>query len=656
MLVRQKIIAATAMTCIAIIMIATLAYIIAADRVGKEQLAPQMSRLFANLINQQLQTDHASIEDLKAFTSQLVNHYQIQEIALYNEQQERVVYSCSNACDRNLPIKYSDQFQPGNTTFSYDFIASATTPPLKLIIEIDVDLPGFFIVDTIITALFITSVSSLLVFLLYNATRHWQKQPFTRLLQTIENIRANPSDKIRFETNDADTARLSEALNLMIKRNEEREESFFQAKEKAESARIRAIRLSNETRHINEKLAQEITIRRSVENQLQHTQNFLDSIIDSMPSGLFAVDAHGHIIQCNKQAADWLNTNPEPLTGQLLTQFFPDIKQFPTLLKECHQHHLVKKIERCFLEFPSLSFPADIVIYPLKNQGLDGLVVRIDDIDQRQKMEEIIVQTEKMKSVGGLAAGMAHEINNPLGAILQGVQNIQRRVQADNQVNKQTAEQYQLNLTDMNQYLEQRQVLQFLNNIQDAGKRAASIVSNMLQFSRGTQQSLSRIGVADLLERTITIAQSDLDLKLIAIKLNCQPENLMMSCIPSEIEQVILNILQNAAHAMLNTDIATDPIIDIEAALDGQHIVISIKDNGPGMDEETSRRIFEPFYTTKDIGDGTGLGLSVSYFIITAHHQGQLNVITRPGAGANFVIRLPAEPITKSAQLEYYSS
>jgi len=283
-------------------------------------------------------------------------------------------------------------------------------------------------------------------------------------------------------------------------------------------------------------------------------------------------------------------------------------------------------------------------------------VVRIDDIDQRQKMEEIIVQTEKMKSVGGLAAGMAHEINNPLGAILQGVQNIQRRVQADNQVNQQTAAQYQLNLTDMNQYLEQRQVLQFLNNIQDAGKRAASIVSNMLQFSRGTQQSLTRIGVADLLERTITIAQSDLDLKLIAIKLNCQPENLMMSCIPSEIEQVILNILQNAAHAMLNTDTPTDPIIDIEAALEGQHIVISIKDNGPGMDEETSRRIFEPFYTTKDIGDGTGLGLSVSYFIITAHHQGQLNVITRPGAGADFVIRLPAEPITKSAQLEYYSN
>lgn len=656
MLVRQKIITATAMTCIAIVLIATLAYIIAADRVGKEQLAPQMSRLFANLISQQLQTDSASIEDLKAFTSQLVNHYQIQEIALYNPQQERIIYSCNNACDRNLPIKFTDQFEADTTTFSYDIIGKADQQALKLIIEIDIDLPGFFLVDTIITALFIASVSSLLVFLLSNATRHWQKQPFTRLLHTIESIRANPSARVRFETNDADTARLSDALNQMIERNEEREESFFQAKEKAESARIRAIRLSNETRHINEKLAQEITIRRSVENQLQHTQNFLDSIIDSMPSGLFAVDAGGHIIQCNKQAADWLNTNPEPLTGQLLARFFPDIQQFPVLLQQCHQSHEVRKIERCYLQFPAQSFPADIVIYPLKHQGLDGLVVRIDDIDQRQKMEEIIVQTEKMKSVGGLAAGMAHEINNPLGAILQGVQNIQRRVQADNQVNQQIAEQHQLDLSNMQDYLEQRQVLQFLNNIQDAGKRAASIVSNMLQFSRGSQQSLSSIGVADLLERTVSIAQSDLDLKQIQLNIHCQPQDLILNCIPSEIEQVILNILQNAAHAMLTADEVQAPAIDIQAGIEQDQIVISISDNGPGMDETTSRRIFEPFYTTKDIGDGTGLGLSVSYFIITAHHQGQLNVITRPGEGAKFIIRLPEKPIEKSSQLEYYSS
>ena len=323
MLVRQKVITATAITCAAIVLIATSAYIFAVDRIGKEQLAPQISHLFSSLISQQLQNDNISLSQLKIFTNQLVNHYQVQEIAIYNHHNERLIYSCSSACERALPIRFSDKFAPRKTSFSYDLVSQESGQPLKLIIEVDLDLPGFFLVDTIITALFIVSLSSLLIFLLYNSIRHWQRQPFQRLLQTIDSIRSQTTEKVRFETTDADTARLSHALNEMIERNEEREESFVQAKEKAESARIRAIRLSNETRHINEKLAQEITIRRSVENQLQHTQNFLDSIIDSMPSGLFAVDNNGHIIQCNKQAADWLNTNPEPLTGQLLARFFP---------------------------------------------------------------------------------------------------------------------------------------------------------------------------------------------------------------------------------------------------------------------------------------------------------------------------------------------
>ena len=646
MLVRQKIIAATAATWGAIVVLATFAYILSADRIGRQHLAPEISRIFANVLQHQI--EHAPNDTMatKSLAKTLADHYQIQEIAIYNQAHERIIYVCSNGCLRSLPKRYHDELLLDDALFFYDLEVPKQNHSRRLVIETEQSTPRFFYMDTIISSLFVYSVSTLLIFFLYNTIRHWQKQPFIRLLRTIEEIQSEPDDKIRFETNDADTANLCEALNDMIGQNEERERSVVQAREKAESARIRAIRLSNETRHINEKLAQEITIRRSVENQLKHTQNFLDSIIDSMPSALFAVDSNGFIQQCNKQAAEWLASRPEPLSGQRLAKFFESVEDFEMLLSRCHMAHEVQKLERVVLALPAETFVADVVIYPLKDPDLTGLVVRIDDIRQRQQMEEIIVQTEKMRSVGGLAAGMAHEINNPLGAILQGVQNIQRRIAPENDRNLEVAKDHGLDMDAMYDYLQERQVTQFIGNIQDAGKRAASIVSNMLQFSRGNSQTLVESSASDLLERTLNIAHSDLDLRKIAVTVSIPNDLPMISCIPSEMEQVLLNILQNAAHAMVHAEPATElPRIDVEVSTTNEYLIISIKDNGPGMDDETSRKIFEPFFTTKDIGAGTGLGLSVSYFIITAHHRGQLSVDTAPNMGACFTIKLPLRPL-----------
>ena len=310
----------------------------------------------------------------------------------------------------------------------------------------------------------------------------------------------------------------------------------------------------------------------------------------------------------------------------------------------------VKKIERLKLSLPIGNFPADITLYPLKDNNLKGLVIRIDDISQREKMEEVIMQTEKMKSVGGLAAGMAHEINNPLGAILQGIQNIQRRINVDNEKNQEIASIHHLDLKAMNGYLEQRQIIKFINNIQDAGQRAASIVSNMLQFSRGNQQQLSPTLIKDLIERSLNLARADLELKNISIHLSDIDDSLLFHCIPSEIEQVILNLLQNSAQAFSNfqpphPDKNWKPKIHLSAMQDHNHTYIKVKDNGPGMSKEVRRRIFEPFFTTKDIGAGTGLGLSVSYFIITAHHHGQLDIESKLDEGACFTLKIPNQPL-----------
>lgn len=650
MLIRQKIITATLITCIFITLLAVFSYIAAADRVGREQLAPEISRAYADIFQLQVLQGPGDTLALKALASSMVQHYQVKEIALYNAEKERIIYECTYTCVRDLPTTFNDKATFPETRFNYFLSTKNPDEHLRLSIETDIRLPRFFYADTLSSTLFVVSIATLVLFFLYNFIRYWQRFPYKNLLNTIQNIQAKPDDKIRFTLEDADTTHLSHALNDMIIINEDREKILKKEKEKAESARVRAIRLSNETRQTNEKLAQEITIRRSIETQLTHTRSFLDNIIDSMPSALFTLDHRGYIIQCNQQASEWLATEREPLVGKRLSQYI-DMFNHINIQFTHNEQPEIKKIERVRLNLPIGEFPADITIYPLKDKNLTGLVIRIDDISQRERMEEVIMQTEKMKSVGGLAAGMAHEINNPLGAILQGIQNIQRRINPEQEMNKESAEKFNLDLHAMNHYLEDRKISMFINNIQDAGQRAASIVSNMLQFSRGNQKSLSHTSLQDLLARALEIAQADLELKSIDIDFPEVDSSIILQCIPSELEQVILNLLQNAAQALLEYqkskrfDSQWKPIIQILTEKNRDNIIIKVKDNGPGMDDNIRRRIFEPFFTTKDVGSGTGLGLSVSYFIITAHHQGQLDVESKLGEGACFIIKLPNQSI-----------
>jgi len=248
--------------------------------------------------------------------------------------------------------------------------------------------------------------------------------------------------------------------------------------------------------------------------------------------------------------------------------------------------------------------------------------------------------------VGGLAAGMAHEINNPLGAILQGSQNILRRITPDMPQNRAVAEAIGIDLDRLNRYLEQRRVLHFLEGIREAGARAAKIVADMLSFSRRSESRFAPVDLEDLLETVLRLAASDYDLKKkydfkrIAIQRDYDPTLRLVYCDKTEIEQVILNLLKNAAQAMAE-DSAPFPTITLRTLREPHYVLIEVIDNGPGMDEKTLKRIFEPFFTTKEVGSGTGLGLSVSYFIVTEQHRGKLAVASKPGQGACFSIRLP---------------
>ncbi|MET0025446.1 MAG: transporter substrate-binding domain-containing protein [Sedimenticola sp.] len=273
----------------------------------------------------------------------------------------------------------------------------------------------------------------------------------------------------------------------------------------------------------------------------------------------------------------------------------------------------------------------------------------VHDITDRKRMESTMVQTEKMMSVGGLAAGMAHELNNPLGGILHGLQNMRRRLSPEFEKNLEIAGGLGLDLERVERYLEQRGILGFLDGIEDAGERASAIVRNMLQFSRKSKIEMEKTDLAQLMEQTLELAAVDYDLKKrfdfrkIEVVRELDPGVPAVSCVASEIQQVLLNLLRNAAHAFSQApdELQTTPRIVIRLARESDRVVIEVEDNGPGMDDKTRKRVFEPFFTTRPPGEGTGLGLSVSYFIICDEHGGEMRVESAPGQGSRFIIGLP---------------
>ena len=245
---------------------------------------------------------------------------------------------------------------------------------------------------------------------------------------------------------------------------------------------------------------------------------------------------------------------------------------------------------------------------------------------------------------------MAHEINNPLGGIIQGIQNVIRRISPDIPANIKAAEKAGCTLSSIHTYMEARKIIKTLEGITESGIRAAKIVSGMLEFSRKSDSRKSPCDLRELMNKAEILATQDYDLskkydfKKIKIIKQYDDNVCLTNCTETEIEQVFLNLLRNSAQAMAEWDeMPNPPEISIKIKNCGDIILCSISDNGPGMSETTRKRVFEPFYTTKSPGSGTGLGLSVSYFIITQNHRGKFNVHSSPRRGTKFNIILPVK-------------
>ena len=285
------------------------------------------------------------------------------------------------------------------------------------------------------------------------------------------------------------------------------------------------------------------------------------------------------------------------------------------------------------------------------------------DVTQMRVMQETMVQSEKMLSLGGIAAGIAHEINNPLGIVLQAVQTIALRTRPDFPRNLEAAEKIGADLDMVDRYLRERKIDIFIRDIQGAAVRAAEIIRHMLDFSRRSESRRSVCHVGTIIDNALRLASSDYDLKKnydfksITIVRDIPEDLPAVECTETEIEQVVLNLLRNAAQAMAGSDPPiSQPRIAIRARTRGEKLIVEIEDNGPGIPEQHIKRIFEPFFTTKSSGAGTGLGLSVSYFIVTKGHGGQMRVACPPDGGTIFIMELPGVSDTGDAPAEPWTN
>ena len=399
----------------------------------------------------------------------------------------------------------------------------------------------------------------------------------------------------------------------------------------------------------------DITERKRAEDDLRRLRNLLSNIVNSMPSVLVGVDEEGRVTQWNREAEKASGVSENEAQGHTLSEVFPQLAAEMQKVRQAIRDREPIRDAKVASKTDAGTRYTDVTVYPLVTNGVEGAVIRVDDVTERVRIEEMMIQSEKMLSVGGLAAGMAHEVNNPLAGILQNVQVLRNRISGALPRNARTAEACGTTMEAIEAYAKERGLLLMIQDIVDSAQRAARIVENMLSFSRRSESRFVPHDLADLLDRTVDLASNDYDLKkkydFRAVKIVREYDSGVpkVRCEATQIRQVLFNLLKNGAEAMAGwtadnagmNDRGMEARLVLRLALDGDMVRIEVEDNGPGMNEAIRRRVFEPFFTTKDAGTGTGLGLSVAYFIITENHRGTMAVESSVGHGSKFVVRIP---------------
>jgi PAS domain S-box-containing protein len=255
--------------------------------------------------------------------------------------------------------------------------------------------------------------------------------------------------------------------------------------------------------------------------------------------------------------------------------------------------------------------------FPVVSEGNDitGVLWIGRDITKEKELEERAIQSEKLVALGELVAGIAHEINNPLSAVV-GFSEI---LKDSNDLSKEDSQR--------------------IEKIYSAALRVAKIIRNLLEFSRKKPSEFRRHNLNEIVDKIIELTEYELHVDNVEVRKEFS-ETPSIWCDVTQMQQVILNIINNAHHAI--TEKGEKGIISLKTYSDDEKVYLEISDTGVGIPEIVINRIYEPFFTTKDVGKGTGLGLSIVYSAVKAH-GGDIKVSSITGEGSTFIVSIPVD-------------
>jgi two-component system NtrC family sensor kinase len=351
--------------------------------------------------------------------------------------------------------------------------------------------------------------------------------------------------------------------------------------------------------------------------QLLRSRNILRALFDSIPSSMYIIDRKYNLIAVNLYRANRLNIPPSVLVGRRCYEALykredacPDCRVIESLFGGINTNRTKREWLKDDdpIEWEISTYP----IYDDTNQIVQAILLE-QDVTEKRRLEVNLAQSEKLAAVGQLAAGLAHEINNPLTAIIANAQLLQRELANDED---------KLELVDL---------------INKAGVRATQVVRNLLDLARKEEYTFIAIDLNNTIQKAINMLKHELVLHHINLK--CELDESISPVMASEdhLQGVWMNFISNSIDAV---DENENREIHITTLQQGNEVRVIISDNGKGIPSEKINRIFEPFFTTKAPGRGTGLGLSLCHRVIK-QHGGNIHVDSQVGVGTMFTVTLP---------------
>ena len=378
----------------------------------------------------------------------------------------------------------------------------------------------------------------------------------------------------------------------------------------------------------------DITERKRAEDEIKQARDFLETTFKMSPDAIIVTDDAGLIVSANDSVYDVYGYRPEEIIGQHVSMMPLDDEQ--SMSKNIALVELVYEqgIVRCFettrkhKDGHCIQVETSVALMKDPDGTVLGSISSTRDITDRIRLQDQLRQAQKMEAIGTLAGGIAHDFNNILGAIIGYTELSQHDADCAPQIRNN------------------------LDQVLNAAERARNLVKQILAFSRKSQSEVKPLQVHVILKEALKLMRASIPAN-IEIKIDMADARDVVLAEATQLHQIIVNLCKNAAHAMEKSGgvmtVELNPIVlqdgDVSAYSDlqpGLYVQLTVRDTGMGIELQNLSRIFEPFYTTKDVGKGTGMGLAVVHGIVKSL-KGDIKVYSEPGRGTVFNVLLPSQ-------------